>query len=167
VTATPRASERTMSAGLAAPLTGGRGELRLARDAGFALLALAVPVLTVAGVLQGIAGIVGAAAGLGLVAVLFVAAGVAQGLAARRSSSTVLAVAIGGFGIRLAVYLAVLQALGQVSVLHRPSLALATAFGFVVTLYYEMRVISRTPELFWVDAARATDPRSAQSRAGR
>lgn len=143
-----------MSAQLAVPLTGGRAELRLARQAGLALLLLAVPLLGVAGALNGVPGVLGAAAGLGLVGVLFGAAGVAQGLAARRSRSTVVAVMAAGFVVRLGVYATVLAALGRVASLHRPSLAIATAVGLVVTLYHEMRVMSRTPELFWVESGR-------------
>jgi hypothetical protein len=144
----------------------GSAELRLAGRAILALVVLAVPVVAVAAALEGSAGAAGALAGLGLVAVLFGAAGAAQGLAARRSSSAVLAVAAIGFGVRLAVYLAVLQALAQVAALHRTSLAIATALGVFVTLYYELRFITRTPELFWLELG-DTDRRAAHVRAAR
>jgi hypothetical protein len=141
-----------MSALLATPLTGGRGALRLARQALLVLVALAVPTLLAAGALRGRPGVTGAAAGLALVGVLFGVAGLAQALAARRSPSALIAVVLTGLAFRLVIYLAALQALGSLPALHRPSLALATAFGLVVTLTYEMRLVSRTPELFWVDA---------------
>jgi hypothetical protein len=144
----------------------GRGELRLAGRAVLVLCLLAVPVAAVAAAMQGRDGALGAVAGLGLVAVLFGASGAAQGLAARRGQSAVLAVAAIGLGVRLALYLVVLQLLAQVAALHRPSLAIATALGFVVTLFYEMRLISRTPELFWVELG-DSDRRAAHPRAAR
>lgn len=144
----------------------GRGELRLAGRAVLLLSLLAVPVAAVAAVVQGRDGALGAVAGLALVAVLFGVSGAAQGLASRRGPSAVLAVAAIGLGLRLALYLAVLQLLADVAALHRPSLAIATALGFVVTLFYEMRLISRTPELFWVELG-DSDRRAARPRAAR
>lgn len=144
----------------------GRGELRLAAQALVLLGLLAVPVAAVAAALEGRDGALGAVAGLGLVAVLFGVSGAAQGLAARRGQSAVLAVAAIGLGLRLALYLVVLQVLAGVTTLHRPSLAIATALGFVVTLFYEMRLISRTPELFWVELG-DSDRRTAHPRAAR
>lgn len=130
----------------------GRAELRLAGQAGGVLLLVAIPVLAGAFLLEGLPGLRGASVGIGLVAILFVAAGLLQAWATRLSPSGMVAVMASGLGLRLACYLAALQVLGGVEGLHRPSLAAATAIAFVVTLQHEMRLINRTPELFWVDA---------------
>lgn len=160
-----------MSALSAVPSGGGRTELRLAGRAVVVLAVLAVPVLGVAALANGRAGLAGAAAGLALVGVLFGAAGLAQGLAARRSSAAVAAAVALGVGVRLALYLAALDVLGRVAGLHRPSLAIATAVGFVVTLYYEMRLIASAPEMLWLETERGRHPtgrRSApRARAGK
>lgn len=130
----------------------GRPELRLAGKALLAIGVLAVPVAVAAGVVEGVPGVVGALAGLGLVAVLFGASGAAMAFAARRVPSAMVRVAVIGFAVRLALYVAVLQVLGQAATVHRGSLAIATAVGVVVTLYYELRLISKTPQLFWVES---------------
>jgi hypothetical protein len=140
-----------MSAVDHATAVAGRAELRLAAHACAVLAVLAIPLLLGAAAWQGTAGAAGAAAGIALVALLFGVAGLAQGLAARRSRTLALGVAACGFGARLAVYLAALQALSQVTWLHRPSLAIATAVAFVVTLHHEIRLISRSPEMFWLE----------------
>lgn len=128
-----------------------RRELVLARGALAALAVIAVPVLAGAAASQGLAGLSGAAAGLGLVLVLFGLAGVLHGWAARLPPRAWVAAVAGGFVARLAIYLLALWGLAAVDRLHRPSLAVATAVGFFATLLYELRVLSRTPQLFWVE----------------
>jgi hypothetical protein len=129
------------------------GELVLARTAVLAVAALAVPVLGVAALAEGAPGAYGAAAGLGLVLVLFGVAAALQAWAARFDPTTAAAVLLGGFGLRLVVYLLALIALSGVERLHRPSLAIATAVAFVATLGVEMRQVSRSPQLFWLGTA--------------
>ncbi len=144
-----------MSAGLTPPRRG-RAELRLAFQAGAVLVLLSIPALAAATALNGSGGLLGAAAGLGLVAVLFVAGAGVLHVAARSARSTMPAVLALGLAARLAIYLLALQGLSQLEHLHRPSLAIATAVGFVVTLIFELRLISRTPELFWLEATSDT-----------
>jgi hypothetical protein len=127
-----------------------RTERLLARTAALSVAALAVPALALAWLLEGSPGVYGAAAGLGLVFVLFCLSALAQAWAARFGSTVLLAVVIGGVGLRLMLYLATLQMLSGVAGLHRPSLAIATAAAFVLTLTLEMRLVARTPSFFWV-----------------
>jgi hypothetical protein len=134
------------------PVSDGAAERRLAVRALILLAVLAVPATAVAGALQGAAGAFGALAGVGLVALLFGGGGLVQSVAVRRGATEMGAVLMAGLGARLLGYLVALVALSQVATLHRPSLALATALGVVVATYYEMRLISRTPQLFWVQA---------------
>jgi hypothetical protein len=129
-----------------------RTERLLARTAALSIAALAVPALGVAWLAHGRPGVYGAAAGLALVFVLFGVSALVQAWAARFGSTVLLGVVIGGVGARLLLYLAVLQALSGVAGLHRPSLALATAAAFVLTLVLEMRLVARTPSFFWVQA---------------
>jgi hypothetical protein len=141
--------------------TPGAAELRLAGHAGGILAVTAVPVLAGAYALEGMPGLLGAGAGVALVGVLFGVAGLVQAYAARRKPSSMITIIACGLGVRLACYLAALQLLGGVDGLHRPSLAVATAIAFMVTLQHEMRLINRTPELFWVDARPAQDGEDA------
>lgn len=62
--------------------------------------------------------------------------------------------------IRLPVYLLALWGLSRVGWVHPRSLALAVVIGIVVTLVYELRLVSALPRLFWIDTsvARPTVP---------
>lgn len=62
--------------------------------------------------------------------------------------------------IRLPVYLLALWGLSRVAWIHPRSLALAVVIGIVVTLVYELRLVSALPRLFWIDTsvARPTVP---------
>jgi hypothetical protein len=129
-------------------------ERLLARTAARGAAVLALPVLGTAWAYEGMAGVYGAAAGMGLVLVLFGLSALAQAWAARFGDTVLLGVVIGGLGLRLMLYLVALQALGAVEGLHRPSLAIATAVAFVLTLFLEMRLVARTPSFFWVQVPR-------------
>jgi len=68
--------------------------------------------------------------------------------------------------IRLPVYLLALWGLSRVAWVHPRSLAIAVVIGIVVTLVYELRLVSALPRLFWIDTSvvqptvTATDSRS-------
>lgn len=136
------------SASLPAP---GAGERRLAIGAMRALGVVAVPVLAVAALAEGVPGALGAAVGLGFVALLFGASAWALAWAVANGHRSALGVLLGGAVARLMVYAAALAALSRVEALHRASLALATAVAVAVTLAYELRLLARTPQLFWVE----------------
>jgi hypothetical protein len=57
---------------------------------------------------------------------------------------------VAGLPVRVFCYLAGLHALSGVDSLNRPSLALAVASGFAVTLIHELRLLHRTPQVYWV-----------------
>lgn len=140
-----------MPAGSGSRPAPGSAERRLAVGALRALGILAVPVLAVAGAAAGLPGMLGAAVGLGFVALLFGASAWALSWAVARGHRSALGVLVGGALARLMVYAAALAALSRVETLHRTSLALATAVAVAVTLAYELRLLARTPQLFWVE----------------
>lgn len=125
-------------------------ELRLARSAVYVCLALAVPVVGIAAVLAGAPGAIGAGLGVGLVMLLFGMSGATLAWAARISPEMLMGVALGGVLLRFMLYGLMLVLLGDVEAVHKPSLAIATAVALVITLIYEVRLVSRTPGFFWV-----------------
>lgn len=129
----------------------GADERRLATGAARALAVVAVPAAALAGVVAGWAGAVSALIGLVFVLLLFGAAAASLAYAVSREVNP-LGVLVGGAVARLLLYPALLLGLAQVPWVHRPSLALATAAAVAVTLAHELRLLSRTPRLFWVDA---------------
>ncbi|MEX2551209.1 MAG: hypothetical protein WD638_13380 [Nitriliruptoraceae bacterium] len=132
-------------------------ERRLVVGAVATLALLSVPVTAVAWALIGPAAALSALIGLGFVLVLFGAsAGLLAWVASREAGSGVW-VLTGGVAIRLPLYILALTLLSRVPWVHGRSLAVATAIAIVVTLAAELRLIARTPRLFWVDAT-ATRP---------
>jgi hypothetical protein len=127
-----------------------RAGILLARAALLAALGLAVPIVGFAWALYGAPGAAGAGAGLSLVLVLFGGAALLHVWAGRLSPSAWAGAVAAGFGGRLVLYTLVLAALSRVEGLHWPSLAAATAVGFVATLAVELRVLTKHPELFWL-----------------
>lgn len=130
----------------------GSGERHLAVGAVRTLAMLAAPVLVVAALVAGWAGVWGAAIGMGFVLLLFATSAWMLARAVERGQRSALGVLVGGALGRLMVYAAALVSLSPVEGLHRPSLALATALAVAVTLVYEVRLLARMPHLFWVDA---------------
>jgi hypothetical protein len=128
---------------------------RIARDerrpvivAFLASLAASVPTAAIAGMVAGLPGVLGALVGASLVLVLFGAGAAMMMWAGRRGQSTMAMVAAGGVAGRLVLYAAVLMALDGTELVHRPSLAVATAVTLVITLGGELAVLARTPSLF-------------------
>lgn len=128
----------------------GDPELRIARSAMMLCLVLAVPVVGVAALSAGIPGALGAGIGVALVTLLFGMSGVTLSWGARISPEMLMGVALGGVLLRFMVYGLMLVVLGDVDVVHKPSLAIATAVVLLVTLAYEVRLVSRAPGFFWV-----------------
>lgn len=132
----------------------GAGELRLARGACLSTLLVGLPAVAIAGFMHSTPGALGAAAGMALALVAFTGAGLLAAWARRFGDMTWAGVIATGVGGRLVGYLVVLQALAGVPGLHRTSLALATFATTVVTLAYELRMLSTDPRYFWVNTAR-------------
>jgi hypothetical protein len=128
-------------------------ERQLARGAVRILTALAVPAAAVAWYAAGPAGLVGALVGLGLVLVLFGASASLLAWVAVRRTDAGIGLLVAGAAVRLVLYLITLSLLSQVSWVHPPSLAIATVTAITVTLAYELRLLARTPRLFWLDTA--------------
>lgn len=117
-----------------------------------ALAALAMPVVVGAALVGGRASVAGAVAGLALVGMLV--GGSAGLLRLVKGSSPITAVTtlVLGFVGRLLAYAVVLAVLGRVGGLDPTALALTAALGVVVALTHEVRLLSRLPRLFWIDA---------------
>lgn len=113
---------------------------------------LAVPLVVVATWQLGWHAGASALTGVGFVLVLFGASALSLAWVSDRRPGTALAVLLGGALGRLALYAATLGALGTLTWVHRPTLAVATGVAVAVTLAAELRWLSRTPSLFWVDA---------------
>jgi hypothetical protein len=130
-------------------------ERELAVGALRALALLAVPVAGGAAWLVGWNGAVSALIGLGFVLVLFGASAALLVWVAGRpgiDGAGSVGILVVGAMVRLPLYVAALFGLTQLSWVHGRSLAAATGIAVAVTLAYELRLLSRMPRLFWVDA---------------
>lgn len=145
-----------------------RHERRPMLAAGVAALAACVPTSAGAALVAGMPGLYGALVGTALVLVLFGAGAAMMMWAGRRGPSAMTAVAAGGVGARLLLYAAVLMALDGADVVHRPSLAVATAVALVITLGAELTVLARTPSLFALRVPpSAAGPSGSRAASGR
>lgn len=136
----------------------GADERRLATGAALTLALLAVPVCAVAWIVAGAAGALSALIGLGFVLVLFGASAALLAVVAARQDGAGIGILAVGAALRLPLYVGVLAALSDVAWVHGRSLAAATAIAIAVTLAAELRLLARSPRLFWVDAAAARPP---------
>ena len=128
-------------------------ELQLARSAVLFLLVLGGPVIAVAALVRGVPGALSAAVGAAVVIGMFLMAGALMSWAARVSPAALMGAVLGGYLVRLMIYAGLIVLLRPVPWLDGPSLAIATAVLLVAVLVWEVRVVSRTPNLFWVNAS--------------
>jgi ATP synthase protein I len=133
-------------------------ELRLAASALRVIALAAVPVTGAAFVLAGARGALGAAIAAGVVAGMFLLSGGLLSLAAPLGPSALLAAALGGYVLRLMLYALLIVLLRPLEGFSHASLAVSAAVLLVVALAWEIRVVSRTPELFWLDAGAESAP---------
>jgi hypothetical protein len=133
-------------------------ELDLARSAAIFTVALAVPVIAVAWLAAGLPGLYSAAIGAAVVIGMFLMAGATMSWAARISPTALMAAVLGGYLVRLMIYAGLILLLRPVEWLSGPSLAIATAVLLVAVLAWEVRVASRNPSLFWVNAEAGKTP---------
>lgn len=126
-------------------------ELQVAASALKAVAALALPVLGAGWLAAGRNGLLGAAIAIALVAGMFAISAALLSLAARFGPSALLAAALGGFALRLALYGVLLVVLQPVEAIHGPTLAISSAVLLVVTLTFEAWHVMRTPQLHWID----------------
>ena len=133
-------------------------ELRLARSAVGFLIVLGGPVIGVAALFAGVPGALSAGVGALVVIGMFLMAGALMSWAARISPTALMAAVLGGYLLRLFIYAALILLLRPVEWLHPPSLAIGTAVLLVAVLAWEVRVASRNPSMFWVDAGAGRAP---------
>lgn len=143
--------------------TPGADERRLVAGAATVLALLVVPVVVVAAWTVGWQGAISAVLGLGFVLVMFGGSALLLVRAAQRRDNGVGVLVLGAL-VRLPLYLVCLAALNQVSWVHGRSLALATAVAVAVTLAYELRLIARSPRMFWIDPEAAASSVSDATR---
>lgn len=129
-------------------------EASLATKAAFACLLVGAPVVAAAGWLHGAGGASGALAGTGMAMTAFAGAGLMTAWAGRFGTTVLASIVVGGVMLRLALYLVILDLLAGAEVLHRPSLAIATACATAATLVYEIRAAGTDPRYFWVQTPR-------------
>lgn len=111
---------------------------------------LAVPLVAGAAWVAGAPGALGAATGSALVTGVFAGSAALLWLLVRARPGVAVWSQVVGLAARLVAYAAVLTWLdGQVWV-HPPSLAVAVGLGVAVTLAYELRLLARSPRLFWI-----------------
>lgn len=140
-------------------------EQKLLRGVFSALGVIAVVVVSGAGILLDFFAALSAAIGVLFVTLMFGGSAAILARVARSQSpfltgsGGVMALAAAAM-IRLPVYLLALWGLSRVAWIHPRSLALAVVIGIVVTLVYELRLVSALPRLFWIDTsvARPTVP---------
>ncbi|MDP9405942.1 MAG: hypothetical protein M3O86_04960, partial [Actinomycetota bacterium] len=97
-------------------------------------------------------GALGAGVGAAVVAGMFLLSGAPLSWAARIGPEALMAAALGGYLVRLMLYAVLIVVLRPVEAIHGPSLALSAAVLLVAALGWEVRLVSRVPGFFWVDA---------------
>jgi hypothetical protein len=128
----------------------GTDERKLVRGAVVAVSLLAVPAAAIAYASAGWHAAASALLGLGFVLVMFGGSAMLLVRAAERRDNGIAPMVVGVL-LRLPLYLVALAGLSQLSWVHGRALALATAVAVAITLAYELRLIARSPRMFWID----------------
>lgn len=128
-------------------------EITMARAAVRAGALVALPVIVVAFLLRGVNGGVTALGAAVLVVGSFYVTGRSLHWAGNVSPTMLQAVALGGFFLRLVLYAALIVALRPVEAVDGEVLAVSTAVMLVVVLAYEVRLVLRHGELWWIQPA--------------
>lgn len=139
-------------------------ELRLARSAVAVVAVLAVPVIAVATLAHGRDGALSAGIGAAVVGGMFLMSGGLLSWAARFGPTALMAAALGGYVLRLVIYALLIVLLRPVEAIHGPTLAVSAAVLLVAALVWEARLVTRSPQLSWVDADADLDPRVVENR---
>jgi hypothetical protein len=140
------------------PAAGDAIELQLARSAAIFVVVLGIPVVGIAWLVQGTPGLFSALIGAAVVIGMFLMAGTTMSWAARIGPEALMGAVLGGYLVRLMIYAGLILLLRDVPWLHGPTLAISTAVLLVAVLGWEVRVASRNPSLFWVNAAAGQSP---------
>jgi ATP synthase protein I len=132
-------------------------DLRIARGAALATLAVAPVVLVAAGLLAGPKGLVGAALGTALAAGFFVVTVVVVTAAARIRPDFVLPAALGAYVLKIVALGVGLWALRDTTAFSRPAFAVATVVGACTYLLAEVQLAGRA-HIPYVDDPPARTP---------
>jgi len=130
--------------------TPGSNERRLLSGAVVGLTLVAVPSALVAHLTAGWAAVLSVLLGLGFVLLLFGGSALLLLRAAKQRTSGILLLSVGA-AVRIPLYLVSLLLLSRVTWIDARALALATLVGIAVTLAVELRVLARSPQMFWID----------------
>jgi hypothetical protein len=107
------------------------------------IVATGLLALPLGGLLAGTPGLVGAAAALVLLGVLFGLSAVLHVVIAPLAARLWMAVTVAGLGVRLALYFLVLSAVGGLDALDGRALGLTAAAGIIIGQLFEMRALTR------------------------
>ncbi|MGI9017452.1 MAG: hypothetical protein ACR2HR_10190 [Euzebya sp.] len=142
-------------------------ELQLALGALKFLAVAAVPVVGLSWLIIGPTGALSAGISVAIVAGMYLMSGLLLSYAAKFGPGALMAAALGGFGLRLAIYALLLVLLTPIQSIHGPTLAVTAACLIVATLVWEVRMVSKIPNLYWIDAraARSTPPQQPRTSA--
>lgn len=141
-------------------------EVTMARTAVRVGAVLVVPVVAVAFAVRGLAGGLTALGAVVGVVGLFYLNGRTLGWAGDRGPAVLQAVALGGFFLRLVAYAALIVLLRPVEAIDGPVLAISTAVTMIIVLAYEVRLVTRHTEFWFVQPAvqRVGAPRPADGK---
>lgn len=144
-------------------------EVTMARAAVRIGAVVAVPVVGLSWALRGTGGGLTALGAVVLVVGTFYVTGRSLHWAGNISPVALQAVALGGFFLRLVLYALLIVLLRPVEAVDGPVLAISTAVTLVVVLAYEVRLVLRHAEFWWVlpDAGKPSADRSADRPAVR
>ncbi len=113
---------------------------------------LAVPVVGIAWLVRDLAGALTALGALAIVIGQFWVTGRSLAWAAGKGPVAVQATALGGFFLRLVFYAVLILALRPVEAVDGPVLAIVTAVSLVILLTWEVRLVMRHSEMWFIDA---------------
>lgn len=114
--------------------------------------ALSVPVVGIAWLVRDLPGALTALGALVIVIGQFVLTARSLAWAAKKGPVAVQATALGGFGLRLMFYAGLILALRPVEAIDGPVLAIVTAVSLVILLAWEVRLVMRHSEMWFIDA---------------
>lgn len=98
----------------------------------------------------GTPGLAGAGLAVAVVAGMQALSGGLLSLAARFGPTALLGAALGGYVLKLCIYVVLMVLLGDAEGIHGPSLAVTAAILLVVALTWQTRLVMRDARLFWV-----------------
>ena len=113
-------------------------------------LALGLVFVGGAGWWLGAPGLAGAGMAVAVVAGMQALSGALLSLAARFGPSALLAAALGGYVLKLCIYVVLMVLLRDVEGIDGPSLAVTAAVLLIVVLAWQTRLVLRDQRLFWV-----------------